>query len=324
MGVSVAWPRTACLLPATSTAITRSSTRRAPSIAFTPTHGVPLCEALPRTVTMTSTRPLLASATWLVVPMTITARRGRETKRVANADRGVMAAGLARSAHREHEAAAQGEAVGGSLHRRERRGERAFLLGHAAAAHMRPRGILDQLAGIGFGHAVRRMGHGIGHQHQALVGTFGPEFDQEIAHRIAPPRQAERLHQGHHLLGNEALHLRLVLEAFGLRAGVADEGTRPLDDVVGRDAQMPARFAHLSWLPMPKAAATLLKDAIALTTRSKARSAEDPARRGPRTIPPWRQVLPARSARAGVHRAHAASTRHRNAGSRSCAGLTRR
>jgi hypothetical protein len=43
---------------------------------FTPTQGVLLWEALPRTVMMASMRPLLASATRLVVPITMTASRG--------------------------------------------------------------------------------------------------------------------------------------------------------------------------------------------------------------------------------------------------------
>ena len=148
MGVSVAWPRPGVLLPPTSTATTRSSTRRAPSIALTPTQGVLLCAALPRTVTMTSMRPLLASATRPVVPMTMTASLGIKPSAVADADGGVVPAGLARRAHREHQPAAQREAVGGGLHRRQRRGERAFLLRHAAAAHIGAGRILDQLAGI--------------------------------------------------------------------------------------------------------------------------------------------------------------------------------
>ena len=45
-------------------------------MALTPTQGVLLCEALPRTVTITSMRPLLASATRLVVPITMTASFG--------------------------------------------------------------------------------------------------------------------------------------------------------------------------------------------------------------------------------------------------------
>ena len=248
----------------------------------------------------------------------------RETDCVADADRGVVPAGLSSGAHREHETAAQGEAIGGSLHRRKRRGERPFLLGHAAAPDMGARRILDQLAGIGIGHAVRRMGHGIGHQHQALVGTLRPEFDQEIAHRIAPPWQAERLHQRHHLLGDEALHLRFVLEAFGLGTGMADEGTRPRDDVFCRDAQMSGLFVRHPWLLCRKRLSPRRRARAILTASPEARPAEDQARRGPRTIPPWRPAPRARSGRACAHRARAASIRHRNAGSRSYAGRARR
>ena len=60
--------------------MTCASTRRAPSIALTPTQGVLLCAALPRTVTIASMRPLLASATRLVVPITMTASFGLNPK----------------------------------------------------------------------------------------------------------------------------------------------------------------------------------------------------------------------------------------------------
>ena len=37
---------------------------------------------------------------------------------------------------------------------------------------------------------------------------------------------------------DEALHLRLVFEALGLRTGMANERPRPLDDMLGGDARM--------------------------------------------------------------------------------------
>ncbi len=75
------------------------------------------------------------------------------------------------------------------------------------------------------------MGHRISHQHQTPVGTLWPKLDQEVAHGIAPPRQCKLLQQRNDLLADEALHLRLLLEALGLRAGMADEGPRPRDDL---------------------------------------------------------------------------------------------
>jgi hypothetical protein len=51
------------------------------------------------------------------------------------------------------------------------------------------------------------------------------------------------LHQRNDLFADEALHLRLVFEALGLRTGMANERPRPLDDMLGGDAQM---FADLA------------------------------------------------------------------------------
>jgi hypothetical protein len=166
----------------------------------------------------------------------------KEAERLADAKRRVVPSGLARGADRKHEPAAHGAAVGDGLHCRERRRQRAFLFGHAAAAHECAARLLDQFAGIGIAHAVGRMGHGIGHQHKAPIRALGPELDQEIAHAIAPAGQAEAADQRHHLIGDEALHLRLLLEGVGLRAWLPDKGTRPFDDVRGRNAQMSIGF----------------------------------------------------------------------------------
>ncbi len=159
-------------------------------------------------------------------------------ERLADGERGVVAAGLAGAAHGEHQAAAQGEAIGGRLHRRQRCGQRALLLGHAAAAHVPAARILDQLAGEWIDHAIGRMRHGIGHQHQAAIAVRGPQFDQQIAHAIASPGQAEPLRQRRDGLADEALHLRLLLEALGLWAGVPHERACPGDQIVGADGKM--------------------------------------------------------------------------------------
>ena len=82
------------------------------------------------------------------------------------------------------------------------------------------------------------MRHRIGHQHQASIGALRPELDQEVAHLVAPPWQPELLQQRHHLLADEALHLRLLLEGFGLRARMTHERPRPFDDVGGWNAQL--------------------------------------------------------------------------------------
>src|SRR5262249_3909827 len=120
------------------------------------------------------------------------------------------------------------------------------------------------------------MGHGIGHQHQAFVGALRTELDQEIAHGIAPPRQAELLHQRNHPLADETLHLRLLFEPLGLWTGMADERPRPLDDRLVRDAQTPLGFAGHHGSIHERAASRSLKSGWR----------EHLARRSPRTVPP--------------------------------------
>jgi len=204
----------------------------------------------------------------------------------------------------------------------ERRRERAFLLRHTPRPRTwAPRRILDQLGRHReLGMRFAGLGHGIGHEHQALVGMLRPEFDQEIAHRIAPPWQAERLHQRHHhLLGDEAF--APAARARSVRSGDWDGGRRHASTrrclLSGRPNVRSLRSP--SWLPVAESACHPRRRLYRRRGRRKARP-----RRGPRTIPPWRPAPRARSGRACAHRARAASIRHRNAGSRSYADRARR
>ena len=157
-------------------------------------------------------------------------------KRAVDADRRVMAPGFPCRAHGENQPPAQTEPVGRRLDRRKRGGQRSLLLGNAAAADMDARRILDQLSIEGIAHAIGRMRHGIGDEHQAWLRAFGAELDQHIAHLISPRRQRQLLQQRNHRRADEALHLRLMLEALGLWAGMAHEGARPCNEIGCRDA----------------------------------------------------------------------------------------